>query len=94
MCRREVRGPAFMAFLSVIATIMGLVQGQQPVMSLPLDESNPQQRLRGIRQVNGRRQRKRCTKIEQTREKSHKGAAKAKEGGGADGMVCPGLWLT
>jgi len=34
-----------MAFLSVIATIMGLVQGQQPVMSLPLDESNPQQRL-------------------------------------------------
>jgi len=48
----------------------------------------------GIRQVNGRRQRKRCTKIEQTREKSHKGAAKAKEGGGADGMVCPGLWLT
>jgi len=45
MCRREVRGPAFMAFLSVIATIMGLVQGQQPVMSLPLDESTPQQRL-------------------------------------------------
>ncbi|XP_037718784.1 rho GTPase-activating protein gacII isoform X2 [Drosophila subpulchrella] len=45
MCRREVRGPAFMAFLSVIATMMGLVQGQQPVMSLPLDESTPQQRL-------------------------------------------------
>ncbi|XP_070071760.1 transcription factor SPT20 homolog isoform X2 [Drosophila takahashii] len=45
MCQREARGPALIVFLSAIATLLGVVQGQRQVMSLPLEEAPPQQRL-------------------------------------------------